>query len=165
MNAKLVVLSGPSAVGKGTLASHIIEQNGNFELSVSATTRSARPGEIDGRSYRFVSEDEFLKMQQNNELLEWATVHGQHRYGTPRSPVEKALAEGKNVVLEIDVQGGRLSALLLQALKDRAISKNEADQIAAQVDQEMRLLSRMRRNVLRLAETGGQLVINQNPEI
>ena len=105
MNAKLVVLSGPSAVGKGTLASYIIEQNKDYELSVSATTRSARPGEIEGKSYRFVSEDEFSKMQQSNELLEWATVHGQHRYGTPRLPVEKALSEGKNVVLEIDVQG------------------------------------------------------------
>jgi guanylate kinase len=105
MSAKLVVLSGPSAVGKGTLASYIIEQNKDYELSVSATTRNPRPGEIDGKSYRFVSEDEFSRMQQSNELLEWATVHGQHRYGTPRFPVEKALAEGKNVVLEIDVQG------------------------------------------------------------
>ena len=105
MSVKLVVLSGPSAVGKGTLASYIIEQNKDYELSVSATTRSPRPGEIDGKSYRFVSEDEFSRMQQSNELLEWATVHGQHRYGTPRFPVENALAEGKNVVLEIDVQG------------------------------------------------------------
>ena len=105
MSAKLVVLSGPSAVGKGTLASYIIDQYGDYELSVSATTRNPRPGEIDGKSYRFVSEDEFTRMQQSNELLEWATVHGQHRYGTPRLPVEKALAEGKNVVLEIDVQG------------------------------------------------------------
>lgn len=105
MSAKLVVLSGPSAVGKGTLASYIIDQYDDYELSVSATTRNPRPGEIDGQSYRFVSEDEFSRMQQSNELLEWATVHGQHRYGTPRLPVEKALAEGKNVVLEIDVQG------------------------------------------------------------
>jgi guanylate kinase len=105
MSAKLVVLSGPSAVGKGTLASFIIDQNNDFELSVSATTRSPRPGEIEGQSYRFVSEDEFSRMQRSTELLEWATVHGQHRYGTPRSPVEKALANGKNVLLEIDVQG------------------------------------------------------------
>lgn len=105
MSAKLVVLSGPSAVGKGTLASYIIDQNNDFELSVSATTRSPRPGEIEGQSYRFVSEDEFSRMQRSTELLEWATVHGQHRYGTPRLPVEKALANGKNVLLEIDVQG------------------------------------------------------------
>jgi len=105
MSAKLVVLSGPSAVGKGTLANFIIDQNNDFELSVSATTRSPRPGEIEGQSYRFVSEDEFSRMQRSTELLEWATVHGQHRYGTPRLPVEKALANGKNVLLEIDVQG------------------------------------------------------------
>jgi guanylate kinase len=105
MSAKLVVLSGPSAVGKGTLASYIISNTVDFELSISATTRSARPGEIAGKSYLFVTEEEFSRMQEANELLEWATVHGKHRYGTPRMPVEQALAEGKNVVLEIDVQG------------------------------------------------------------
>jgi guanylate kinase len=105
MSAKLVVLSGPSAVGKGTLASFIIAHNEDFELSVSATTRSARSGEVAGESYIFVTEGEFSRLIESAELLEWATVHGQHRYGTPRLPVEKALAQGKNVVLEIDVQG------------------------------------------------------------
>ena len=105
MSAKLLVLSGPSAVGKGTLASFIIANNEDFELSVSATTRSARSGEVAGESYMFVTDQEFSRLIESAELLEWATVHGQHRYGTPRLPVEKALAEGKNVVLEIDVQG------------------------------------------------------------
>jgi guanylate kinase len=105
MSAKLLVLSGPSAVGKGTLASFIIANNEDFELSVSATTRSARSGEVAGESYIFVTDQEFSKLIESAQLLEWATVHGQHRYGTPRHPVEKALAEGKNVVLEIDVQG------------------------------------------------------------
>jgi guanylate kinase len=105
MSAKLLVLSGPSAVGKGTLASFIIANNEDFELSVSATTRSARSGEVAGESYIFVTDQEFSKLIESAQLLEWATVHGQHRYGTPRLPVEKALAEGKNVVLEIDVQG------------------------------------------------------------
>jgi guanylate kinase len=105
MSAKLVVLSGPSAVGKGTLASFIIAHNEDFELSVSATTRSARSGEVAGESYIFVTEGEFSRLIESAELLEWATVHGHHRYGTPRLPVEKALAQGKNVVLEIDVQG------------------------------------------------------------
>ena len=105
MSAKLLVLSGPSAVGKGTLASFIIANNQDFELSVSATTRSARSGEVAGESYVFVTDQEFSKLIESAQLLEWATVHGQHRYGTPRLPVEKALAEGKNVVLEIDVQG------------------------------------------------------------
>ena len=103
--AKLVVLSGPSAVGKGTLANFIITNNEGFDLSVSATTRAARPGETDGESYFFVSDERFTQMIASNELLEWATVHGQNRYGTPRTPVEKSLAAGKHVVLEIDVQG------------------------------------------------------------
>jgi guanylate kinase len=107
MNArsKLVVLSGPSAVGKGTLASHIVRNHEDFHLSVSATTRSLRPGEVDGKSYFFVSEDEFTRMIGSGELLEWATVHGHHRYGTPKSQVEKSLLAGYHVLLEIDVQG------------------------------------------------------------
>jgi guanylate kinase len=105
MNGNLIVLSGPSAVGKGTLASFIIGNNENFELSVSATTRSARSGEVAGESYIFVSDEEFSRLIESDELLEWATVHGKHRYGTPRLPVENALAKGRNVVLEIDVQG------------------------------------------------------------
>jgi guanylate kinase len=104
-DAKLVVLSGPSAVGKGTLASYIIANTDDFDLSISATTRAARPGEEDAKSYFFVSEVEFSRMIEANELLEWATVHGQNRYGTPRIPVEKSLEAGRNVLLEIDVQG------------------------------------------------------------
>jgi guanylate kinase len=103
--AKLVVLSGPSAVGKGTLANFIISNNDGFDLSVSATTRDPRPGETNGESYFFVTDDRFSEMISSNELLEWATVHGQNRYGTPRSSVEKSIAAGRNVVLEIDVQG------------------------------------------------------------
>ena len=103
--ARLVVLSGPSAVGKGTLASHIISEHEGFELSVSATTRSPRPGEVEGKSYYFVSDESFQEMIDSNQLLEWATVHGVHRYGTPKAAVDQALSSGSNVVLEIDVQG------------------------------------------------------------
>jgi guanylate kinase len=104
-SAKLVVLSGPSAVGKGTLAKFIIDNNLDFRLSVSATTRPPRAGEVDGVSYLFVSENEFSEMAESNALLEWATVHGAHRYGTPRLPVLTSLESGENVLLEIDVQG------------------------------------------------------------
>jgi guanylate kinase len=104
-SAKLVVLSGPSAVGKGTLAKFIIDNNSDFILSISATTRPPRTGEVDGVSYLFVSEAVFSEMAESNELLEWATVHGAHRYGTPKYPVLEALSLGQNVVLEIDVQG------------------------------------------------------------
>jgi guanylate kinase len=104
-SGKLVVLSGPSAVGKGTLANFIINSFDDFKLSVSATTRSPRDGEVEGSSYFFVADEDFSRLIENGELLEWATVHGQHRYGTPKAPVLESLALGENVVLEIDVQG------------------------------------------------------------
>jgi guanylate kinase len=76
-------------------------------LSVSATTRPARPGEVNGVHYHFVSEPEFDRMTMDGELLEWAVVHGRHRYGTPRRAVEEALAENRPALLEIDLQGAR----------------------------------------------------------
>ena len=106
-NHKLLVLAGPTAVGKGTVAKHIIEHNPQIVLSVSATTRAPRPGEIDGVSYYFLTDTEFDDLIANNQMLEFAVVHGKHRYGTPRQPVEAAMAEGKAVLLEIDVQGAR----------------------------------------------------------
>ena len=102
---KLVVIAGPSAVGKGTLASHIVANHEHFVLSVSATTRSPRQGEIDGQSYFFLSVEEFDRRVASDQMLEWAKVHGEHSYGTPKAAVEAALSEGKNVILEIDVQG------------------------------------------------------------
>lgn len=102
---KLVVIAGPSGVGKGTLVNFIMANYTGFHLSVSATTRPPRPGEIDGKSYFFVSEEEFGDRVFGGKMLEWAEVHGKHSYGTPREPVEKALAEGLHVLLEIDVQG------------------------------------------------------------
>ena len=103
----VVVLAGPTAVGKGTVAARIRMNNPSVHLSVSATTRDPRPGESDGVSYYFVSDGEFDRMVAAGELLEHATVHGQAKYGTPRAPVEAALAEGKSVLLEIDIQGAR----------------------------------------------------------
>lgn len=105
--SRLLVLAGPTAVGKGTVATHIRETHPEIHLSVSATTRAPRPGEIDGVHYYFVDEDRFDQMIADDELLEYATVHNRFRYGTPRAPIEKALAEGKTVLLEIDLQGAR----------------------------------------------------------
>jgi guanylate kinase len=105
--SRLVVLAGPTAVGKGTVSTYIRENYPDVLLSVSATTRKPRPGEIDGVHYFFLSEEEFDSLVANNELLEWATVHNSYRYGTPRPPVDAALAEGKRVLLEIDLQGAR----------------------------------------------------------
>ncbi|MEF2979171.1 guanylate kinase [Subtercola sp. YIM 133946] len=104
---RLVVLAGPTAVGKGTVSTYIRENYPDVRLSVSATTRAPRPGEIDGVSYYFVTDDEFDRMIAEGEFLEWATVHNQSRYGTPRSPVREAMNEGKSVLLEIDIQGAR----------------------------------------------------------
>jgi guanylate kinase len=104
---RLVVLAGPTAVGKGTVSTHIRENYPNVHLSVSATTRSARPGEVDGINYYFVSDDEFDRLEASGEMLETATVHNAYRYGTPRAPIDRALSEGKSVLLEIDIQGAR----------------------------------------------------------
>lgn len=104
---RLVVLAGPTAVGKGTLVRALRERNPDIWVSVSATTRSARPGEVDGVHYHFVSEVDFSRMIEGGQLLEWATVHGTHRYGTPRGPVDEHLAAGVPSVLEIDLQGAR----------------------------------------------------------
>ena len=104
---RLVVLAGPTAVGKGTVSAHIREHHPDVLLSVSATTRPPRPGERDGVHYFFVSDAEFDRMVADDEFLEWATVHNLSRYGTPRPPVEATLASGRSVLLEIDLQGAR----------------------------------------------------------
>ncbi|WP_460568693.1 guanylate kinase [Humibacter soli] len=104
---RLVVLAGPTAVGKGTVAKYIRQNYPDVLLSVSATTRTPRPGETEGIDYYFVDDTEFDRMVADHELLEWAKVHNSHRYGTPRAPIERALGEGRSVLLEIDLQGAR----------------------------------------------------------
>lgn len=105
--SRLVVLAGPTAVGKGAVSRHIREHHPNVLLSVSATTRPPRPGEVDGVDYRFVTDDEFDRLVSAGAMLETATVHNAYRYGTPRAPIEAALADGRSVLLEIDIQGAR----------------------------------------------------------
>ncbi len=101
------MLAGPTAVGKGTVAAEIREHHPEIWISVSATTRPPRPGEVDGVHYWFVSDAEFDRMIEAGELLEWAVVHQAARYGTPRHPVEERLAAGTPSLLEIDLQGAR----------------------------------------------------------
>ncbi len=105
--SRLVVLAGPTAVGKGTVAAEVRDTHPEVWISVSATTRRPRPGEEDGVHYWFVADEEFDRMVADGELLEWALVHQSARYGTPRRPVERALAEGRPAMLEIDLQGAR----------------------------------------------------------
>ena len=102
---RLFVVSGPAGVGKGTLDKALLERHQDMKLSVSATTRAPRPGEIDGVHYFFKTEEEFKAMIERNEFLEYMHVFQTNYYGTPRSFVEEQLSRGIDVILEIDVQG------------------------------------------------------------
>jgi guanylate kinase len=105
--SRLVVLAGPTAVGKGTVSAYIRTHFPQVWLSVSMTTRPPRPDEVDGVHYHFVDDAEFDRLVAAGEFLEYAVVHGRAKYGTPRGPVERALREGRLAMLEIDLQGAR----------------------------------------------------------
>ena len=107
MSARITVISGPAGVGKGTVVQRLKELHPEVWVSVSATTRPPRPGEVDGVHYLFTSEADFDTLVASDGLLEWAVVHGRHRYGTPAAPVLEAAAQGRPVILEIDLQGAR----------------------------------------------------------
>jgi guanylate kinase len=100
-------MAGPTAVGKGTVSAYLRDHHPDIRLSVSATTRKPRPGEVDGVAYHFVDDATFDRLIAEDAFLEWATVHRAARYGTLRQPVEDALAAGTSVILEIDLQGAR----------------------------------------------------------
>jgi guanylate kinase len=100
----LLILSSPSGAGKSTLTRNLVREDQGIRLSVSVTTRPRRPSEIDGVHYRFIDCDEFVEMRDRGDLLEWAEVHGNF-YGTPRKPVEQALAQGQDMMFDIDWQG------------------------------------------------------------
>ena len=104
---RLIVLTGPTAVGKGTVEAKLRADHPEVWVSVSATTRDPRPGEVNGVNYWFLSEDEFLAKEQAGEFLETAVVHGMAHYGTLLKPVEEHLAAGTPTILEIDLQGAR----------------------------------------------------------
>ena len=106
-NGRLIVLTGPTAVGKGTVEAKLREDHPQVWVSVSATTRQPRPGEINGVNYWFVSEEEFLAGEAAGEFLETAIVHGMAHYGTPLKPVQEHLAANIPTILEIDLQGAR----------------------------------------------------------
>ena len=110
----LFVMSSPSGAGKTTLSKMLLAADKDISLSISVTTRSPRPGEIDGRDYRFISKSRFEEMVARQELLEWASVFG-NLYGTPKAPVEKALHDGRDVLFDIDWQG---TQQLAQAMED-----------------------------------------------
>ena len=113
----LIIFTGPSGVGKGTIVKKLFKDLPNVEFSVSCTTRAQRPGEIEGKNYFFKTKQEFQQMIASDELLEWAEFVGNY-YGTPRKFVEEKLAQGKDVFLEIEVQG----ALQVMQKSPQAIS-------------------------------------------
>ena len=102
----MLVLSSPSGAGKTTLARRLLEAEPGVEMSISCTTRKQRKGEVEGRDYHFVDRDTFARMRDRGEFLEWAVVFDNY-YGTPREPVERALAEGRDVLFDVDWQGAR----------------------------------------------------------
>lgn len=133
----LLVVSGPAGVGKGTIDGILLERHSNLHLSVSATTRSPRPGEINGVHYFFIDENKFRSMIDGNEFLEYMHVFNMNYYGTPRAYVEQELRAGHDVLLEIDVQGAMKvkaafpNAVLIfiappsmSTLKERLIGRN-----------------------------------------
>ena len=168
---KLIVVSGPSGVGKSTVIGKVMQQRSDLCFSVSATTRDPRPGEADGRDYFFVSWDKFDSMIENDELLEHAEYVG-NCYGTPRTYVEKKRAEGKHVLLDIEVQGARqvmervpdaikifVIPTSLQALEDRLRGRN--------TDTEEKIHSRLARarSEYREASFYDYIVINDDPDV
>lgn len=107
MTHGITVISGPAGVGKGTVVQRLSQEHPEIWVSVSATTRPPRPGEVNGVHYLFLSDAEFDDLVARDGLLEWAVVHGRHRYGTPAEPVLQMAAQGRTVILEIDLQGAR----------------------------------------------------------
>lgn len=104
VKGKLFVISGSSGVGKGTLLKLLLEKHSNLKLSISATTRNPRPGEVDGVNYFFTKKEDFLKSVENHEFLEWAEFNGNY-YGTKQAWVEKTLNNGEHLILEIETKG------------------------------------------------------------
>ena len=102
----LLIVASPSGAGKTSLCRRLMADHKGLELSVSMTTRDIRPGEVAGRDYHFVSHEEFQRLIDQDAFLEWADVHG-NRYGSPRAPIDRALAEGRDVLFDIDWQGAR----------------------------------------------------------
>jgi guanylate kinase len=114
----MLVLSSPSGAGKTTLARRLRDEEPGIEMSISCTTRERRNGEVDGKHYHFVDRDTFARMRDRGEFLEWAVVFDNY-YGTPRKPVEQALAEGRDVLFDVDWQGARK---LRESAKDDVVA-------------------------------------------
>ncbi|WP_296666348.1 guanylate kinase [Demequina sp.] len=169
--SRLIVLAGPTAVGKGTVVRALRDMAPEVYVSVSATTRAARPGEVDGVHYHFIGPEEFDRRVAAGDFLEWAVVHGQNRYGTLRGPVDERLATGEPVLLEIDLQGARqvkasmpdahfvfLSPPSWDELVNRLVGRGTEDQ----EERERRLATA--RQEMAAAEEFDQIIVNDTVE-
>jgi guanylate kinase len=155
---KLIVITGPSGVGKGTIVRSLLARHPELYLSISATTRQPRPGEIDGKDYYFVSKQQFETMIQAGEFLEWAEYAGNY-YGTPKSKIEKFITEGKLILLEIELIGARMvhqifpDALLLFILPP-SLEELEARLRGRRKDSEEAINQRLARSKEEIAARG-----------
>lgn len=148
---KVVIISGPSGVGKSTICKEAIKQLDNAYLSVSVTTRQKSESEVDGRDYRFISKQQFQEKIDKGLLLEHAEVFG-NLYGTPKDEVDKALAEGKTIILEIDVQGARQAKIIYPDAKMIFIFPPTQKDLAARMNQRGREDSERAEERLELAD-------------
>ena len=153
MEGKLLVISGLSAAGKGTIAKELVDRFDNFVLSVSATTREKRGNEVDGKDYFFISKEKFDDMISNDEFLEYAKYVNNY-YGTPKKYVEEMIKNGKNVILEIEMQG----ALQVKKIYDKAVLVFFLPKDAK--TQRERLISRKRETLEQIEERIKQAIID-----
>ncbi|MBE0467795.1 MAG: guanylate kinase [Candidatus Desulforudis sp.] len=170
MRGLLVVVSGPSGAGKGTVCQALCRRLGNIHLSVSATTRPPRAGEEDGVHYFFVNNEKFQEMIAQDELLEWARVYRDY-YGTPRGPVTRMLESGRDVILEIDVQGalqvkGKVPEAVLVFLRPPSMEELERRLRLRGTDSEERIAKRLEwaRNELEAMAKYDYVVVNDRVE-
>ena len=150
----LFVISSPSGGGKGTLIKRLRETVPGVGYSVSWTTRAARPGEVDGVNYNFVSEEEFEEMINAGGFVEWAFVHG-HRYGTTRAAIAQALSRGFDIILEIDVQGARAVRATMESVVSVFILPPSFEVLRERLT--MRMTERQEELELRLANARGEV--------
>jgi guanylate kinase len=164
----LLVLAGPSGVGKGTIGKRLLARDPDLTWSVSATTREPRPGEVDGVDYRFVSRDEFTALRDAGGFLEWFDVYGQLK-GTPREPVEASLAAGRDVLMEVDVQGAmaireQIPEALLVFLRapSRAAQRERLVERAADDDEQLAVRIAQAEAEEALADQFDAVVVNED---